>query len=168
MHVWHTMSARAARPASPASAGSMAQFHKCERGVLVSTDVAARGLDFPAVTHIIQYDPPGEISEYVQRVGRTARLGRRGVSLLFLSQTELQYKDLLTAAGVPITQQKLYPALATLPAPPVLSQRATSESDANRRKFQVAMDAAHLVQVGTASAFPDMLRHVQNMQYSVK
>ena len=38
-------------------------FSRCAAGVLLCTDVAARGLDFPAVTHIIQYDPPGEASE---------------------------------------------------------------------------------------------------------
>lgn len=38
-------------------------FSKCKRGVLICTDVAARGLDFPAVSHIVQFDPPGEASE---------------------------------------------------------------------------------------------------------
>ena len=38
-------------------------FSRCTAGVLLCTDVAARGLDFPAVTHILQYNPPGEASE---------------------------------------------------------------------------------------------------------
>ena len=38
-------------------------FGRCKRGVLMCTDVAARGLDFPAVTHIVQLDPPGEAAE---------------------------------------------------------------------------------------------------------
>ena len=38
-------------------------FSRCAEGVLCCTDVAARGLDFPAVTSIVQYDPPGEASE---------------------------------------------------------------------------------------------------------
>ena len=59
-------------------AESMMAFHRAESAVLLSTDVAARGLDFPAVTHILQFDPPGEAAEYVQRVGRTARMGKRG------------------------------------------------------------------------------------------
>jgi ATP-dependent RNA helicase DDX31/DBP7 len=40
-------------------------FTKCKAGVLLSTDVAARGLDFPSVTTIVQFDPPGEPSECV-------------------------------------------------------------------------------------------------------
>lgn len=39
------------------------EFSRCKAGVLICTDVAARGLDFPEVTSIIQYDPPGEASE---------------------------------------------------------------------------------------------------------
>lgn len=39
------------------------EFGRCKRGLLICTDVAARGLDFPAVTHIVQFDPPGEPSE---------------------------------------------------------------------------------------------------------
>ena len=56
-------------------------FHRAESALLLCTDVAARGLDFPAVTHILQFDPPGEAAEYVQRVGRTARMGKRGARL---------------------------------------------------------------------------------------
>ena len=114
--------------------------------------MAARGLDFPAVTHILQFDPPGEPSEYVQRVGRTARMGRRGVAILFLAQSELAYTEELEAVGVPLAQQKLFPSLATLPRPPALSKRAAAETDSNRRTFQVAMDAAHLCQVCLPSA----------------
>jgi ATP-dependent RNA helicase DDX31/DBP7 len=125
----------------------MAQFHASSHGVLVSTDVAARGLDIPAVTHALQFDPPGETAEYVQRVGRTARMGRRGVALLFLAPSEIQYKDLLDGLGVPLTQQKLFPALAALPKPPALSKRAAAEADGNRAAFQAAMDAGHLCQV---------------------
>ena len=57
----------------------------------VLADVAARGLEFPAVTGIVQFDTPGEASEYVHRVGRTARLGQRGEALLFLLPSEREY-----------------------------------------------------------------------------
>lgn len=128
-------------------AESMSKFHASESGVLLSTDVAARGLDFPAVTHILQYDAPGDVPEYVQRVGRTARMGRRGVAILVLAPRELEYVNELKRAGVAIAQQKLFPSLDALPKPPELSKRAAAEGDAKRRQFQVAMDAGHMCEV---------------------
>jgi ATP-dependent RNA helicase DDX31/DBP7 len=56
--------------------------------VLIATDVASRGLDLPNVETIVQFSPPGSAREYVQRVGRTARKGDAGQSLLFLLPSE--------------------------------------------------------------------------------
>eukprot|EP00397_Hematodinium_sp_SG-2012_P013883 GEMP01014108.1.p1 GENE.GEMP01014108.1~~GEMP01014108.1.p1 ORF type:complete len:667 (+),score=140.79 GEMP01014108.1:42-2003(+) len=51
--------------------------------ILVATDVAARGLDIPLVCKVINYDLPGQIDDYVHRIGRTGRVGHRGVALSF-------------------------------------------------------------------------------------
>lgn len=59
-------------------------------GILVATDVAARGLDFPNVDLIIQVDIPEQIANYFHRVGRTARGGKSGVALLMLTETEAE------------------------------------------------------------------------------
>lgn len=69
------------------------EFVNAEKGVLLCTDVAARGLDIPAVDWIIQYDPPDDPKEYIHRVGRTAR-GEKGSgrALLFLLP-EVSYGD---------------------------------------------------------------------------
>ncbi|KAK6784585.1 hypothetical protein RDI58_018040 [Solanum bulbocastanum] len=85
-------------------------FHafKTEKSaLLLSTDVAARGLDFPKVRCIIQYDPPGEATEYVHRVGRTARIGEKGDSLLFLQPVETDYLPGLEKHGVTLTEYPL-------------------------------------------------------------
>ena len=56
----------------------LAQFHSKEVQVLICTDVAARGLDIPEVSHIYNYDIPKDAKEYVHRIGRTARAGKEG------------------------------------------------------------------------------------------
>ncbi|KAM7471174.1 hypothetical protein LguiA_009357 [Lonicera macranthoides] len=80
-------------------------FCKAEKGMLLCTDVAARGLDIPAVDWIVQYDPPDEPKEYIHRVGRTARgEGAKGSALLFLIPEELQFLRYLKAAKVPVKE----------------------------------------------------------------
>lgn len=75
-------------------------FGAAKSGILICTDVAARGLDLPTVDWIVQYDPPAETADYVHRVGRTARKGERGHSLLFLLPREAAYLGVLEARGL--------------------------------------------------------------------
>ena len=51
---------------------------------LIATDVAARGLDIPNVTHVINYDLPATYGDYIHRIGRTARAGKAGKALTFI------------------------------------------------------------------------------------
>ncbi|XP_039060637.1 DEAD-box ATP-dependent RNA helicase 17-like isoform X1 [Hibiscus syriacus] len=90
-------------------------FKTEKSALLVSTDVAARGLDFPKVRCIIQYDSPGEATDYVHRVGRTARLGERGESLLFLQPIEADYLQDLEKHGVSLTEYPLFKILDSFP-----------------------------------------------------
>ena len=59
------------------------RFHDGEIPVLVATDVAARGLHIPDVTHVINFDMPQDAPDYVHRIGRTARLGAKGEAISF-------------------------------------------------------------------------------------
>jgi ATP-dependent RNA helicase RhlB len=61
----------------------LAKFQKGEIEILVATDVAARGLHIPAVSHVFNYDLPHDAEDYVHRVGRTARLGAEGDAISF-------------------------------------------------------------------------------------
>lgn len=56
--------------------------------VLVATDIAARGLDIPDVTHVINYDFPQQSEDYIHRIGRTGRAGSEGCALTFLTSNE--------------------------------------------------------------------------------
>ncbi len=58
--------------------------------IVVATDVAARGIDVPRVTHVINYDVPYDTEAYVHRIGRTGRAGRTGVAILFVSPREMR------------------------------------------------------------------------------
>ena len=56
--------------------------------ILIATDVAARGLDVPRISHVINYDVPYDSESYIHRIGRTARAGREGDAILFISPRE--------------------------------------------------------------------------------
>lgn len=66
--------------------------------------MAARGLDIPRVDWIIQFDPPDDPRDYIHRVGRTARAGKVGKSLLFLLESELGFLRYLKEAKVPLNE----------------------------------------------------------------
>jgi len=72
--------------------------------VLVATDVASKGLDFPDIRHVINYDMPSEIEDYIHRIGRTGRCGKTGVATTFINvgvpeTTLLDLKGLLLEAN---------------------------------------------------------------------
>ena len=85
------------------------EFCSADSGILLCTDVAARGLDIPAIDWIVQYDPPNEPKEYIHRVGRTARAGGKGRALLFLLPQELQFLKYLRQAKVPLREPPTFP-----------------------------------------------------------
>lgn len=63
-------------------------FREGRARVLLATDVASRGLDIHDVTHVVNYDFPKNMEEYVHRVGRTGRAGRTGVAISFISRRD--------------------------------------------------------------------------------
>ena len=77
-------------------------FREQRSAIMLCTDVAARGLDIPAVEWIIQYDPPTSEKEYIHRVGRSARAGAEGQALLFLMENEKPFLQILKNAKVPL------------------------------------------------------------------
>ncbi|KAE8136693.1 ATP-dependent RNA helicase has1 [Aspergillus pseudotamarii] len=81
------------------------EFCNAKQGTLICTDVAARGLDIPAVDWIIQFDPPDDPRDYIHRVGRTARGSNgKGRSLMFLQPSEVGFLKHLKEARVPVVE----------------------------------------------------------------
>jgi ATP-dependent RNA helicase RhlE len=68
----------------PSRDRALERFRRGDVRVLVATDVAARGLDVDAVTHVINYDTPGSAEVYTHRIGRTARAGASGIAITFV------------------------------------------------------------------------------------
>ena len=90
------------------------KFKSCKKGVLLSTDVAARGLDLPRVNWIVQYSCPSQIEDYIHRVGRTARIGSEGEALLFLLPSEVKYISKLEAHNIDMRKLGLFDILKYL------------------------------------------------------
>ncbi|KAI3930046.1 hypothetical protein MKW92_014906 [Papaver armeniacum] len=90
----------------PAREKALNTFREISSGILLCTDVAARGLDIPGVDLVVQYDPPQNPDMFVHRVGRTARLGRQGRAIIFLLPKEKKlYKKYQTIKGVPLQKR---------------------------------------------------------------
>src|SRR6516165_6479148 len=72
----------------PARTAALEQFRKNEVTLLVASDVAARGLDIPAVSHIFNFDVPHHPDDYVHRIGRTGRAGRSGTAITIVAPAD--------------------------------------------------------------------------------
>lgn len=110
----------------------LAQFTKGEVDVLVATDVAARGLHIPQVTHVFNYDLPDDCEDYVHRIGRTGRAGESGNSLSFACE---EYAINLPAIEeyiehtIPVSEYDPAALLTDLPKP--LTMRSTQQRRTN-------------------------------------
>ena len=74
--------------AQPQRERALASFKSGQLGVLVATDIAARGIDIPAVSHVVNFDLPDVPEQYVHRIGRTARAGADGIAVAFCAPDE--------------------------------------------------------------------------------
>jgi len=72
---------------------TLAGFKKNEITYLIASDVAARGLDIPDVSHVFNFDIPTHAEDYVHRIGRTGRAGREGVAITLVAPSDMKYLD---------------------------------------------------------------------------
>jgi len=98
------------------------RFHDGEIPVLVATDVAARGLHIPDVSHVINFDLPQDAPDYVHRIGRTARLGAKGEAISFACENyafHLPEIEEFIGYSIPVVQEEVEPLPeVTIPPPP--------------------------------------------------
>lgn len=106
-------------------------FRRAQSAILLSSDVTARGMDFPDVTHVIQIGLPSDAEQYVHRIGRTARAGKEGTGYLFVH---------------PLEQSSVRRRLGQLPLKP----------DTNLESAQTDMTKAGQIPQRVASIFQDL------------
>ncbi|MDX1555618.1 MAG: DEAD/DEAH box helicase, partial [Xanthomonadales bacterium] len=103
------------------------RFHDGEIPVLVATDVAARGLHIPDVTHVINFDLPQDAPDYVHRIGRTARLGAKGEAISFACENyAFHLPEIEEYIGYPIpveNEDAIELPEVTIPPPPPRRER---------------------------------------------
>jgi ATP-dependent RNA helicase DeaD len=111
------------------------EFRSGRIDVLVATDVAARGLDIPWVSHVINYDMPEEPTMYFHRVGRTARAGEKGISISLVSREDHDvFKGIKNMTGTLIEQDTRFAPDPTTRTRFFLPPRPTGFSRHSRRK----------------------------------
>ena len=88
---------------------AMEDFRAGKVQLLVASDIAARGLDIPGVTHIFNYDIPADPKDYLHRAGRTARAGNKGVCISIVTAREIEMmKEYKKTFGIEIQEKGLY------------------------------------------------------------
>ncbi len=112
------------------------RFQEGQLDILVATDVAARGLHIPAVSHVFNYDLPHEAEDYVHRIGRTARLGAEGDAISFACDLyAMSLPDIETYIGQSIPVAPMDPELLIMPKPRQVDAEFAANAAADSAAF---------------------------------
>ena len=117
-----------------ARTNALSRFKSGRTAVLVATDIAARGLDIDAVTHVINFDLPNLPESYVHRIGRTARAGASGFACSFCDVDERKYLngiEELIRQPIPVVADHPYMSAIEAPKPAQAAKKAPRQ---NRRR----------------------------------
>jgi len=116
------------------------EFVESPSAVLFCTDLAARGLDFPDIDLVVQFDAPQDPASFVHRCGRTARSGREGAALVLLDPKEESYIDFLAGRLIPI---KPFTPLTEDPkfVPAVLLESLIAINSSDREMYEKSLRA---------------------------
>jgi ATP-dependent RNA helicase RhlB len=112
------------------------RFQDGQLDMLVCTDVAARGLHIPAVSHVFNYDLPQDAEDYVHRIGRTARLGAEGDAISFACDLyAMSLPDIETYIGQRIPVSSIEPELLVMPKPKEVDAQFAADAAADSEAF---------------------------------
>jgi superfamily II DNA/RNA helicase len=140
----------------PARMAALEQFRKGEATLLVASDVAARGLDIPDVSHVYNFDVPMHPDDYVHRIGRTGRAGRTGTAITIVAGANdakaVAAIEKLTGSAIPFMKDGALPAPAAAPQeqPAAVTQRQAApqsrraRNDAHRQTHRSSASTARI------------------------
>ncbi|MGN2248769.1 DEAD/DEAH box helicase [Frateuria sp. GZRe14] len=112
------------------------RFQEGQLDMLVCTDVAARGLHIPAVSHVFNYDLPQDAEDYVHRIGRTARLGAEGDAVSFACDLyAMSLPDIETYIGQKIPVATVEPDMLVMPRPREIDPQFAADAAADSAQF---------------------------------
>ena len=113
---------------------TLESFKNGEIKFLVASDVAARGLDVPSVSHVFNYDVPNHSEDYVHRIGRTGRAGREGDTIMLVARLdEKNYQDILDLIKVDAIEEIDVPGIEDFPKDGGRRRRGGSDKKRGRR-----------------------------------
>ena len=134
------------------------KFRDNELRILVASDVAARGLDIPAVTHVFNFDVPSHAEDYVHRIGRTGRAGRTGTAIMICTprdEKNLEDVERLVKETIPRLDSPMGKSAAPTPAPSETDKPDDKpKRTRNRRKAEPKVDEAK-VEVAQPAPTPE-------------
>jgi len=116
----------------PARERTFGRFKRGKTEVLVATDVAARGIDVPEISHVVNYSIPMNTEQYIHRIGRTGRMGRKGKAVTLLAPDEVgRFRSIVRRTGVKVRRSELSEELPREYRE--MMRRETLESEYRRR-----------------------------------
>lgn len=122
----------------------MARFKKGKTGILVATDVAARGIDVDNIEAVFNYDVPGDTEYYVHRIGRTGRANKTGVSYTFVTSREMyRLQEIMKYTKAPIKHMKA-PAIKDIEErrlTKLLAEIKPTLGSYNKQKYYTALES---------------------------
>ncbi|MEM9878883.1 MAG: DEAD/DEAH box helicase [Pseudomonadota bacterium] len=147
----------------PARMAVLEKFKAGDIKVLAASDVAARGLDIPSVSLVVNFDVPMHPDDYVHRIGRTGRAGRSGKAITFVSRADQEnWDDVVKLINLKVEKLELAPAGEDDPTPAqpksvAAEPRKPAKAKGRRGKSRGAPDLEEAV-VGLGDHVPDFLR----------
>ncbi len=113
---------------------TLADFKEGRVKILVASDVAARGLDVPSVSHVFNYDVPSHAEDYVHRIGRTGRAGRKGDTVMLVGRLdEKNYDAILDMIKVKEIEELEIPGIEDFPTEGKMKRRGRNEKGGKGR-----------------------------------